>query len=134
MVYILFTHFLKFIYVLWPLALCMVSNQERVIVARVRYIKALDHWRKEQIQYHSFFSGCCKLLQVFFKYLYRLHAKTSVFMIFFDILNWGQSYASGWFSQIDTRWHCLHNNWLILKNLNILSMHYQLILSFLMII
>ena len=34
---------------------------------------------------------------------------------------------------MDTRWHCLHNNWLILKNLNILSMHYQLILSFLMI-
>ena len=36
---ILFTHFLKLIYVLWPLVLCMisiqgsVSNQERVIVA-----------------------------------------------------------------------------------------------------
>jgi hypothetical protein len=36
-VYIHFTYFLKFIYVLWPLALCMVSIQERVIVARVRY-------------------------------------------------------------------------------------------------
>ena len=35
---ILFTHFLKSIYVLWPLALCMVCIQERVIVARIRYI------------------------------------------------------------------------------------------------
>ena len=30
-----FYPFLKFIYVLWPLALCMVSIQERVIVVRI---------------------------------------------------------------------------------------------------
>ena len=29
---ILFTHFLKSIYVLWPLALCMVSIQEQFLI------------------------------------------------------------------------------------------------------
>ena len=54
---ILFTHFLKFIYVLWPLALCMVSIQERVIVACV-YGNLMcvngvlaSGWDKEQLSY-----------------------------------------------------------------------------------
>ena len=42
---VLFAHFLMFIYV--NFALCMVSIQERVIVARVRYIK-WHNWTERQ--------------------------------------------------------------------------------------